>query len=73
MRFRDCIVSYKLALLLLIGVVEASAQKAPSAKTAQRFYLTIRVALLLVTVPRLFVTLTSKTEPLSSGVVGGVT
>src|SRR4030095_11763777 len=37
MIFRYCIVSFRLALLLLVGVVEASAQKAPSAKPFERF------------------------------------
>jgi hypothetical protein len=37
MIFRHCIVSFRLALLLLAGVVEASAQNAPSAKPFERF------------------------------------
>jgi len=36
MNFRYCIASFRLALLLLIGVVEASAQKAPSARSFER-------------------------------------
>jgi endonuclease YncB( thermonuclease family) len=36
MIFRYCIVSFRLALLLLVGFVEASAQKAPSAKPFER-------------------------------------
>ena len=37
MIFRYCIVSFRLAPLLLLGVVEASAQKAPSARPFERF------------------------------------
>jgi len=37
---RHSIVSFSLALLLLIGVVETSAQKPPSAKPFERFTLT---------------------------------
>jgi hypothetical protein len=37
MMFRYCIISFRLALLLVVGVVAASAQKAPSAKPFERF------------------------------------
>jgi len=37
MIFRNCVVLFRLALLFLVGVVEASAQKAPSAKPFERF------------------------------------
>src|SRR5262245_40505679 len=37
MIFRYCIILFTLTLLVLLGVVEASAQKAPSAKPFQRF------------------------------------
>jgi hypothetical protein len=37
-----------------------------------KYYLTVRVALLLVTLPALLLTTTEKREPLSPVVVGGV-
>src|SRR4029450_1984813 len=37
MILRCCVVSFRLALLLLVGVVEASAQKPPPAKPFERF------------------------------------